>query len=71
MLEREHIAVYEIQVAAFFGGDLIKIFELADIVGAHPAILSANGITIHTALIIATEQPIHIELDKILCFFIR
>ena len=55
MLEREHIAVYEIQVAAFFGGDLIKIFELADIVGAHPAILSADGIALHAALVVAPQ----------------
>ena len=46
-------------------------FKFPDIISTHPTVLSANGITIHTALIIATEQPIHIELDKVLCFLIR
>ena len=55
MLEREHIAVYEVQVAALFGGDPVEVFELTDIVGAHPAILSADGIALHAALVVAPQ----------------
>ena len=53
MLEREHIAVYEVQVAALFGGDPVEVFELTDIVGAHPAVLASDGIALHAALVIS------------------
>ena len=53
MLEREHIAVYEVQVAALFGGDPVEVFELTDIVGAHPTVLTSDGVALHATLIIA------------------
>ena len=65
MLEREHIAVYEVQVAALFGGDPVEVFELSNIVGAHPAVLSANGIALHAALVVAAQEAIDIELGKV------
>ena len=39
--------------------------EYSDVVCAHPAILSADGVTIHAALIVATKQPVYVELNKI------
>ena len=66
-----HIPVDKVQIATFLFRNTIKVFKFSDIVSTHPTVLSANGISIHTALIITTEQAVHIELDKVLCFFIR
>ena len=65
MLEREHIAIYEVQVAALFGWDPVEVFELSNIVGTHPAVLSANGIALHAALVVAAQEAIDIELGKV------
>ncbi len=65
MLEREHIAVYEVQVATLFGGDPVEVFELTDIVGAHPAVLSADGVALHATLVVAAQKAIDIELGKV------
>ena len=63
--QREHIAVDEIQIAAFLCRDPILILQLANVVGAHPAVLTGNGIAIHSALVITTQQSFQIELHEV------
>src|SRR5699024_7797030 len=66
----EHIAVDKVQVAAFFRRDTVEVFQFTDIVRTHPTVLATNGVAVHTALVIATEQTLKIEFHKITHLFI-
>ena len=55
----------KVQITTEFGGDAVEIFKFTDVVCRHPAVLSTDGVAVHTALVITTEQTIHIELDKV------
>ena len=66
MDEREHIAVDEVQIAAFLRWDAVEVFQLPDVVGGHPAVLPRGGVTVHAALIIAAQQTLHIEFEEVL-----
>ena len=70
VLQREHIAVDEVQVAAVLCRDAVEVFKFPDIIGGHPAVLAADGVPIHAALIIAAEQTFQIELHEIHGFFV-
>ena len=70
MAHGEHIAIDEIQVAALLNRDTILILQLTDVIGGHPAVLSGDGIAVHPALVVATEQTFQVELHKILLFFL-
>ena len=37
----------------------------------YTSVLPTDGIPVHAALIVATQQTFHIEFDKILCLFLR
>src|SRR5699024_5799378 len=60
--QREHIAVDQVQVAAFLGRDAVHVLQFPDVVGAHPAVLPCGSVAGHSAGIIAPEQPFHVEL---------
>jgi PncC family amidohydrolase len=62
--EREHIAVDQINIAAFLGRDAVHVLHFTDIVGAHPAVLPGGCVTGHTALVVAAQQAVKIELNK-------
>src|SRR5699024_10859035 len=68
--KREHIAVDKVEIAAILGRDAVHILQLTDVVGAHPAVLPCRSVAVHAAGIVATEQPLHIELGKILFLFL-
>ena len=65
LMQREHIAIDEVQVAALLGGDAVEVLQLPDIVGGHPAVLPTDGIAVHPALVIAPKQTLQVELHKI------
>ena len=69
--EREHIAVNEIEIAAEFGGNPVKVFELTDIVGRHPPVLPSRCIARHTACVISPKQPLQIEFEVVPLLFLR
>ena len=69
--EREHIAIDEVQVAAFFCRDAVEVFQLTDVVGGHPAVLPRGGVPVHAALVIAAQQAFHIEFEEVLFLFFR
>ena len=71
MDEREHIAIDEVQIAAFLRRDAVEVFQLPDVVGGHPAVLPRGGVTVHAALIIAAQQTFHIEFEEVLFLFFR
>lgn len=71
MDQREHIAIDEVQVAAFFSRNAVEVFQLPDVIGGHPAVLSRSGIPVHATLIIAAQQAFHIELEEVLAFLFR
>src|SRR5699024_4529352 len=64
--QREHIAIDQVQVSAFLGRDAVHVLQFPDIVGAHPAVLPCRSVAGHPAGIIAPEQPLHVELGKVL-----
>ena len=70
VLQREHIAVDEIQVAAVLCRDAVEVFQLSDVICGHPAVLAADGVPVHAALVIAAEQTFQIELHEIHAFFV-
>ena len=59
------------QVAALLGRNAVKVFQFTDIVGGHPTVLATNGVAVHAALVIATEQTLQIEFHEILALFFR
>ena len=61
ILQREHIAVDEILVAALFRRNAVQVFQLPDVICGHPAVLATDGVAVHAALVIATEQTFQIE----------
>nr|DAO53593.1 MAG TPA: hypothetical protein [Caudoviricetes sp.] len=69
IFQREHIAINEVQIAAILCRDTVEVFQLTDVVCGHPAVLTANGVPVHAALVITTEQTLQIELHEILCLF--
>lgn len=70
ILQREHIAVNEVQIAAVLCWDAVEVFQLTDVVGGHPAVLAADGVPVHAALVIAAQQTFQIELHKIHSFLV-
>ena len=71
MDEREHIAIDEVQIAAFLRRNAVEVFQFPDVVGGHPAVLPRGGVTVHAALIIAAQQTFHIEFEEVLFLFFR
>ena len=69
-IQRAQIAVNEIQVAAFLCWDAVEVFQFTDVVCGHPTVLATDGVAVHTALVIATEQTFQIELHEIRSLFI-
>ena len=69
ILQREHIAVNEVQIAAILCRDTVEVFQFTDVVCGHPAVLTANGVPVHAALVIAAEQTFQIEFHEIRRFF--
>src|SRR5699024_2217347 len=69
ILQWEHIAVDKVKVAAFFRRNTVEVFQFTDIVCRHPTVLATDGVTVHTALVIATEQTFQIELHEIILLF--
>ena len=67
----EHIAVDKVEVTALFGRDAVEIFEFADIVCRHPAVLSRRSIAVHSALVISAKQTLDIERHIVLGLFLR
>ena len=43
---------------------------LTDVVGGHPAVLAADSVPVHAALVIAAKQAFQIELHEIHGFFV-
>ena len=70
IFQREHIAVDEVQIAALFFRDAVEVFQLPDVVCGHPAVLAADGVPVHAALVIAAKQAFQIELHEIHGFFV-
>lgn len=70
VLQREHIAVDEVQVAAVLCRDAVEVFQLSDVVGGHPSVLTTDGVPVHAALVIAAQQAFQIELHEIRRFFV-
>ena len=70
ILQWEHIAVNEVQVAAVLCRDAVEVFQLPDVVCGHPAVLAADGVPVHARLIVSTEQTFQIELHEIHGFFV-
>jgi len=70
ILQREHIAVNEVQIAAILCRDTVEVFQLPDVVCGHPAVLAADGVPVHAALVIAAKQAFQIELHEIHGFFV-
>ena len=66
-----HIAIDQVQVAAFLLRNTVEVFKLSDIVSGHPAILASDRITVHTALVVASEQTVHVEFEEVVLLFIR
>ena len=65
MLQREHVAVDQIQVSAFFGRNPVQVLQFADIVGGHPTVLSSRRITGHATGVVAAKKTFQIELHEI------
>src|SRR5699024_7056714 len=65
ILQLRHVSIDQVQVTALLSRDTVKIFKFPDVIGAHPAVLAGCSIAIHPALVISTEQTIHVKLDKI------
>lgn len=65
ILQWEHIAVNEVQIAAVLLRDTVEVFKLPDVICGHPAVLAADGVPVHAALVIAAEQTFQIELHEI------
>ena len=66
MRQGEHVAVYQIKIAAKFRRDTVDIFQLTDIVCGHPTVLPCGGVALHAGLVISTEQTFHIESEEVL-----
>ena len=71
VLELGHIAIDQVQVAAFLLRNTVEVFKLPNIVSGHPAILTSDRITVHAALVVASEKPVHIELKEVFLLFIQ
>ena len=65
ILELRHAAVDEIEVAAFVTLNWIEVFEASDVVRREPAILPPDGISLHAALVVPAQKPIHLEANEI------
>ena len=63
MGEREHVAVDQVEIAAL-AGDAVEIFQGADVVGAHPPVLSGDGVAIHARGVVAAEEIFEVESDE-------
>ena len=57
-----HVAVDQIGVSALRLGDGVEVFQRADVVGAHPAVLPGDGVALHAALVVAAHQAVDVEL---------
>ena len=70
VLQREHIAIDEVQVTTVLCRDAVKVFQFPDVVCGHPAVLATDGVPVHAALVIAAQQTFQIELHEIRRFFV-
>lgn len=49
--------------------DRVHVFQLTDVVGRQPAVLSCSRIALHTACVVAAQQTFHIEFNEIAPLF--
>ncbi len=61
-LDWYHIAVDHVLVPALVGRYGIQVFQIPDIVGAHPAVLPGDCVSFHPAFVVAAHQSVDIEL---------
>lgn len=61
-----HIAAVQVVVVtALVCRDQVHVFQTMDIVGRQKTVADAGGVAVHPALVITTEQTIHIEFREI------
>ena len=58
----DHVAVYEVLVAALTVGERVHVLKLADIVCGQPAVLTRGGVACHPCGKIASQKTVNIEL---------
>ena len=61
--DSNHISVYQILVTSGLIGNGVHILQLPDVIRTHPAVLTANGIALHTGFVIAPHETVHIETN--------
>ena len=66
-----YVTVNQVQIASGLCRNAVKVFQFPDVVGAHPAVLPGDGISVHSGLIVAAQQALHIESREIARLFIR
>ena len=65
----DHVAIAHVLIATLVVRDQIETFKSPYIIRAHKAILNTDGIAVHAALIIASEEAVHIEFHEIVRLF--
>ena len=56
-----HVPVGQLVVTTFRLGDGVQVLQFPDVVSAHTAVLPDDGIALHTALVVAAHQAVHVE----------
>ena len=64
MSQVDHVPIAQVPVSSKLLWNRVQVFQLSDIIGAHESVLQSDGIAIHPALVVASEEPVDVELHE-------